>query len=553
MLKKLAFGGVGLLLLSSPLLASAQISDDYAADNQDSYCPQLSITMQRGARDATTRGQVSELQKFISDYYDIDPEEIVTGFFGRITQSYVIKFQREQGLPAYGIAGSLTRAVISRVCGNSSIDTRAHARDAHRIADVKQLQLALELYYDSNNGYPPSIEGTYLVAFGYISSIPKDPLDGSWYAYDQLGGGRGYELGASLETQSSALGSDNDVAQSGGNLWTGSDSTGCRGEANRHCYDVGEVLTSSNQASATIDQSSLTTIQGNPTVTGSAYNTNTVTVSLASASDGKVWGSGMVTVVNGRWSARPTGIPGGLTLGAYIVRVYDSNNNLLTTETLTIVDGNVSAIVITSPAIVFVKRNTLLTWTWSSGQSLNPTSNVDIYLLKDGTTQMTFATAYQNVGSFTWTAGYSYSGNQDIANGNYTIVTCPSGQVISSPQCGRFNANIYGNIPVINMAYPAGGETFQIGSAITVSFSGPQAGDQYKIDLFQPAIGTDIVYNLGTVTGQATDSSRNSLTIPYNVPAGTYQVRVIQLTNQGTSCVNVCAMAESNHFTVAVQ
>ncbi|MBI4133186.1 peptidoglycan-binding protein, partial [Candidatus Uhrbacteria bacterium] len=81
------------------------------------YCPNLVSTFQRGARDATTRGQVSELQRFISDYYDIEPEEIVTGFFGRITQGYVQRFQKEQGLPTFGIVGSLTRAAIARVCG----------------------------------------------------------------------------------------------------------------------------------------------------------------------------------------------------------------------------------------------------------------------------------------------------------------------------------------------------------------------------------------------------------------------------------------------------
>jgi len=76
--------------------------------------------MQRGARDVSYSGQVSELQKFLSDYYDIDPEEIVTGFFGRITQGYVQQFQREQGLPTFGIAGSMTRAAIAKICTNTA-------------------------------------------------------------------------------------------------------------------------------------------------------------------------------------------------------------------------------------------------------------------------------------------------------------------------------------------------------------------------------------------------------------------------------------------------
>jgi peptidoglycan hydrolase-like protein with peptidoglycan-binding domain len=59
---------------------------------------------------------VLELQKFFSDYYAVPPTDIQTGYFGPITQSYVIKFQKEQGLPSYGIVGPMTRAVITRIC-----------------------------------------------------------------------------------------------------------------------------------------------------------------------------------------------------------------------------------------------------------------------------------------------------------------------------------------------------------------------------------------------------------------------------------------------------
>ncbi|MBI5470526.1 peptidoglycan-binding protein [Candidatus Kaiserbacteria bacterium] len=80
------------------------------------YCPRLSQTLVRGS----SGNQVLELQKFLSDYYDIPPTTIQTGYFGRITQGYVIQFQKEQGLPSYGIAGSMTRAAIAKVCGGIS-------------------------------------------------------------------------------------------------------------------------------------------------------------------------------------------------------------------------------------------------------------------------------------------------------------------------------------------------------------------------------------------------------------------------------------------------
>ncbi len=84
-------------------------------------------------------------------------------------------------------------------------------RDARRIADMKEFQLALELYYDANNNYP--IQGTAISAtptassgsvittssnaFGlaptYISTTPldpKQPSDGSaspyYYQYESL-------------------------------------------------------------------------------------------------------------------------------------------------------------------------------------------------------------------------------------------------------------------------------------------------------------------------------------------------------------------------------
>lgn len=95
--------------------------DDYGTGaNAGLSCPKLSITMQRGSRDLTTGGQVSELQVFLADYYNLNEEDIVSGYFGKFTEANVIKFQQEKGLPAFGIAGSLTRAKIAEVCGGAT-------------------------------------------------------------------------------------------------------------------------------------------------------------------------------------------------------------------------------------------------------------------------------------------------------------------------------------------------------------------------------------------------------------------------------------------------
>lgn len=108
----------GFLMLLNPLATSAlqATSDD---SDSSGYCPNLTMTLQRGSRDATTGGQVNELQAFLTDHFSLADNQLLSGFFGRLTQSYVQKFQREEGLPAYGIVGSLTRARVREICGTN--------------------------------------------------------------------------------------------------------------------------------------------------------------------------------------------------------------------------------------------------------------------------------------------------------------------------------------------------------------------------------------------------------------------------------------------------
>lgn len=91
--------------------------------------------------------------------------------------------------------------------------SRIKSRDARRVADIKQLQVALELYYDAKTAYPATL--TSLVP-NYIASVPKDPSTNVVYAYalvpkqlagDGCGPGYGfscstYILKATLESAS---------------------------------------------------------------------------------------------------------------------------------------------------------------------------------------------------------------------------------------------------------------------------------------------------------------------------------------------------------------
>ncbi|MBI1956918.1 MAG: prepilin-type N-terminal cleavage/methylation domain-containing protein [Candidatus Niyogibacteria bacterium] len=112
-------------------------------------------------------------------------------------------------LVVIAIIGVLASVVLA------SLNTaRKKSRDARRIADIKQLQLAAELYFDSNSFYPVALVD--MVTGGQIPAIPNDPLSTATtpilYPYCQRSN-TSYHLGATLEeTTNPALQSDVDSA-----------------------------------------------------------------------------------------------------------------------------------------------------------------------------------------------------------------------------------------------------------------------------------------------------------------------------------------------------
>jgi prepilin-type N-terminal cleavage/methylation domain-containing protein len=141
-------------------------------------------------------------------------------------------------LVAISIIGLLSSIVFSSVS-----NARAKARDARRISDFKQIQLALEFFYDTYGRYPITAGHTYWdghwmnfqtcletgsgCGFGIsgyesvLSDVPQDPLDsnpntannGTTYYYnwvacdDQM-----YVLRTRLETNNPVLDNDADGA-----------------------------------------------------------------------------------------------------------------------------------------------------------------------------------------------------------------------------------------------------------------------------------------------------------------------------------------------------
>lgn len=110
-------------------------------------------------------------------------------------------------LVVIAIIGVLASIVLASL--NSA---RRKSRDARRITDLKQIQLALELYFDAQSPpqYPvavapdsPCTNGGGLSALstgGYIPQVPQDP-QGGCYRYTSIGSGTRmtYHLGATLE------------------------------------------------------------------------------------------------------------------------------------------------------------------------------------------------------------------------------------------------------------------------------------------------------------------------------------------------------------------
>lgn len=89
---------------------------------------------------------------------------------------------------------------------------RSKARDSRRISDVLQLQLALQMYYDSAGVYPEALPSLAPI---YINAVPQDPVEGSYQYCTSLDHGT-YHLGTrseGLETSNAVLDIDADVME----------------------------------------------------------------------------------------------------------------------------------------------------------------------------------------------------------------------------------------------------------------------------------------------------------------------------------------------------
>ena len=97
--------------------------------------------------------------------------------------------------------------ILSSVVLASLNSARTKARDTRRVSDLKQIQVALELYYDATSKYPQSLNDLVGAAGGAsLSALPKDPngavlnaTGGYMYAVNSNTTATMYHVGATLE------------------------------------------------------------------------------------------------------------------------------------------------------------------------------------------------------------------------------------------------------------------------------------------------------------------------------------------------------------------
>lgn len=99
-------------------------------------------------------------------------------------------------------------ALLIAVILPSMSKARAQSRDGKRTTDIKQIQLAIGLYYDASSTYPANINQSTLGQF--ISSVPTDPTSNTSYDYVPYCASDNttivsYHLGTSLENSGNAV------------------------------------------------------------------------------------------------------------------------------------------------------------------------------------------------------------------------------------------------------------------------------------------------------------------------------------------------------------
>jgi len=128
--------------------------------------------------------------------------------------------------------------LLSTLAVVSLNSARSKARDARRTSDIRQLQTALEMYFNEDGAYPATptpdnlgeataanTDPLILTSVGfeetatgtiYMNQVPSDPQTSTYhYVYAQTGTGTGYTIAFTLENENDTWGGDVCTATAG--------------------------------------------------------------------------------------------------------------------------------------------------------------------------------------------------------------------------------------------------------------------------------------------------------------------------------------------------
>ncbi len=85
-------------------------------------------------------------------------------------------------------------AILSAIVLGLYSPARLKARDAKRVSDLAQIQLAFGIFFDKCGVYPPNLNGvdytcpndSSIILKDYLSSIPVDPINTGEYIYSYI-------------------------------------------------------------------------------------------------------------------------------------------------------------------------------------------------------------------------------------------------------------------------------------------------------------------------------------------------------------------------------
>ena len=110
---------LALLVISNLSFYSLFAQDVSEPESAADYlnCPKLSEFMGKGYTDTKANGEVTTLQIFIKNNLKLNDQQfLVTGNYGKLTEKYVMQFQKENGLATTGMVTNLTREKIGKMC-----------------------------------------------------------------------------------------------------------------------------------------------------------------------------------------------------------------------------------------------------------------------------------------------------------------------------------------------------------------------------------------------------------------------------------------------------